>query len=523
VIPTYPLWARLLLAVGGGLAMAAAFPPLGASILAPFAVAALTLSVLGTTLGRSALLGLIGGVAFFLVLLRWLSIVGGDAWLALSVFCALWFALQAIAVTLLGRLPGWPLWVASVWVLQEALRDRIPLGGFPWGRLAFAQTATTITPWAAIGGAALVTFITALCGALLATAVVYWRPKNVQRSLLAIGSVMLIGVSGIVIPRSDQGQSITGPATTTAAVVQGGVPSTGLGFGDERREVLRRHVDQTLLLADRASLGEVPAPDFVVWPENSSDIDPLIDAQAATDIKRSAQAVNAPILVGAVLVIDDSTVANVAIVWDPDQGPGATYVKQRPVPFGEYVPFRTLLTNIIGRFDRIPRDFIAGEVPGVLDVGDVRLGVVICFEIAYDDVVRNAVNNGGRALVVQTNNATFAGLGQPEQQIAMSRLRAVEFGRSVLVAATSGISAVIDPTGRIIAEAPEGAETSLVATIPLRDSQTVAARVGEIPEFVIAGFALMAIVFSLVFMRRERTDVGAATPDLPMRSSEDIG
>jgi len=503
--------------------MAGAFPPLGASILAPFAVAALTLSVLGATWARGAFLGLVGGTAFFLVLLRWLALVGGDAWIALAVFCALWFALQSIIITLVGRLPIWPLWVAATWVLQEALRDRIPLGGFPWGRLAFAQTATTITPWASIGGAALVTFLTALCGALIAAAILLWRGRYFRKSLFAVAFVVLIAVSGVAIPRAEQGQDIAGPPTTTAAVVQGGVPTTGLGFGDERREVLNRHVNQTLLLAESVKAGDSPEPDFVIWPENSSDIDPLLDAQAARDISASAQAIDAPILVGAVLVVDDASLANVAIAWDPTSGPGAMYIKQRPVPFGEYVPFRPQLTSIIGRFERIPRDFIAGETSGVLDVGGARLGIVICFEVAYDDVVRNAVNDGGRAIVVQTNNATFAGLGQPEQQIAMSRLRAVEFGRTVLVAATSGISAIIDPSGRIIAEAPEGTETSLVATIPLRDTPTIAARVGEIPEFMIATIALVAALTSVVHLRRRRL-INSSVPPAPSRTqTEDVG
>ncbi len=485
--------------------MAAAFPPFGASILAPFAVAALTISVLGTSIVRSFLIGLAGGVIFFAVLLRWIALIGGDAWIALSIFCALWFGLQGIMISLVGRLPGWPIWVASVWVLQEALRDRIPLGGFPWGRLAFAQTATTITPWAAIGGAALVTFITALCGVLIAAAFLAWKRSGPQHTFIAIAVIVVIGFGGIFIPRPDAGETIGGPATTTAAVTQGGVPSTGLGLGDERREVLARHVDQTLTLSRNVQEGTVEQPSFVIWPENSSDIDPLRDGQAAAEINRAANSIGVPILVGAVLIIDDSSVANVSIVWDPENGPGEMYTKQRPVPFGEYVPFRPILTQIIGRFDRIPRDFIAGDESGVVLVGDARLGIVICFEVAYDDVVRNAVTEGGRAIVVQTNNATFAGLGQPEQQIAMSRLRAVEFGRTVLVAATSGISAIIDPAGRLITEAPEGAETSLVATVPLRDSLTIAARVGEIPEFFLAAVAVAAGMAAIFYRRRFMT------------------
>lgn len=460
-----------------------------------------------------ALLGLVFGVVFFGILLRWVALIGGDGWLLLTLFCALWIAGLGALTSWLSRLPGWPVWIACAWVLQEALRDRIPLGGFPWGRLAFAQTATTLTPWSAIAGAPLVTFATALVGTLLAFAVVMLRAQRRRAAALAGVVIVVVGLGGVLVPRPDAGQDVGGPATAVAAVVQGGVPATGLGMADERRAVLDRHVQATIDLADDVAAGDVPAPEFVIWPENSSDLDPFQDAEAAAAITTAARAIGVPILVGAVLSIDDTSVANVGIVWDPVTGPGEIYVKQRPVPFGEYVPFRPILASIVGRFDRIPRDFIAGDSSGVLTVGPARIGDVICFEVAYDDVVRSAVVDGGRAIVVQTNNATFAGLGQPEQQVAMSRLRAVEHGRTVLVAATSGISVIIDPRGGVVAELGEGDVGSLVATIPLRDSLTVADRVGPWPEYLLAAAAVGALAWlGLMTSRRRRSgerDVGS--------------
>ena len=509
---------RMALAVLSGSAMAAAFPPFGASLLAPLAVAGMTLSVWGVRARRGALLGGVAGAVFFLILLRWVAIVGSDAWLALSLFCAAWFALLGAATVVLTRIPGWPVWIACAWVLQEALRDRIPLGGFPWGRLAFAQTATTLTPWASIGGAALVTFATALAGTALAAVVLMWRDSTRLRTGLVVAGIVVVGVSGLALPRAESGETAGGPPETVAAVIQGGVPTTGLGAGDERREVLRRHAVTTVKLADAVRRGEEPQPDLVVWPENSTDIDPLADAAAAAEISAAAGAIGVPILVGAVLIVDDRSAANVGIVWDPRTGPGEMYVKQRPVPFGEYVPWRDVLTRIIGRFDRVPRDFIAGTTSGVLTVGDARIGDVICFEVAYDDVVRNAVVDGGRALVVQTNNATFAGLGQPEQQVAMSRLRAVETGRTVLVAATSGISAVIAPTGALAAEIGEGGSGWMVQTVPLRDSLTPAMRLGAIPEILLAGIAVIGLVWS--GLRRSGL---VRTPARWWRPRDDIG
>jgi len=510
-------WIRFLLAVIAGAAMALAFPPFGASILAPVAVAALTYALWQQSARMGAALAAVAGLVFFAILLRWVALVGTDAWLALSAFCALWFALLGAASAMLSRLPGAPVWIAAVWVAQEALRDRVPLGGFPWGRLAYAQTATTLTPWASIGGAALVTFATALAGTILVAIVMNWRSGSRRHAALFGAGLVVLGLSGLAIPRADTGESEFGPPRSIAAVIQGGAAATGLDFGDERRDVLRRHVQATEELAQAVDEGREVQPDFVIWPENSSDIDPLIDAQAAEQIDRAADAIGVPILVGAVLEVSPTNVANAGIVWDPQTGPGKTYIKQRPVPFGEYVPFRPLLTRIIGRFDQVPRDFIAGEGSGVLQVGNALIGDVICFEVAYDDVVRNAVRDGGRALAVQTNNATFAGLGQPEQQIAMSRLRAVETGRTVLVAATTGISAIIDPSGRMVDELGEGQAGWIISEVPLRDSWTVAVRVGEIPEFLLAISALAALVWSVTRHRRASRRPGersAHTPDV---------
>jgi apolipoprotein N-acyltransferase len=174
------------------------------------------------------------------------------------------------------------------------------------------------------------------------------------------------------------------------------------------------------------------------------------------------------------------------------------------VPFGEYIPFRDQLSGWISRLDQIPRDFFAGPRPGALDIGPTRVGDVICFEIAYDGVVRDVVEQDARVLVVQTNNATYNGTSQPEQQLAMSRLRAVEHGRSVLVAATSGISAVVLPDGEVQARTGELTSETLVAQIPLRTDRTVATRLGAAPEWLLAAIGLAAAGLGGVLAWRDR-------------------
>jgi len=378
------------------------------------------------------------------------------------------------------RAPGWPLWTAALWVGQEALRDRIPFGGFPWGRLAFSQGDSALTPLVAVGGAPLLTFVVALLAGTLA-----WSVLQVRRLPVAVVAVALAAGAAALVPLPTAGE------TARVAVVQGNVPRLGLGFNDQRAAVLANHVEATRQLAADVRAGRQEQPDLVVWPENASDLDPFTDPDAYAVIDAVVKDVGVPVLVGAVLEGPGDQVSNAGIVWDPQTGPGERYVKRHPVPFGEYIPYRSLVRKVTAKVDLVPRDFAAGDEVGVLDVGPVRLGDVICFEVAYDDLVRDTVTAGGRLIVVQTNNATFGRSGETEQQLAMGRLRAVEHGRTVLVAATSGISAVIRPDGDVVDSAPVFTQDVLVHEVPVRDDRTLATRVGAWPE---AALALLGLV-----------------------------
>jgi len=493
----WPWWARVLASAAGGLLATLAFPPYDVWPLAAPAVAALALLCRGQRPWRAAVLGLVHGTATFLPLLTWMQVIGVDAWIALTVLEAGFVAAMAALLPAVARLRLWPFWVACLWVAQELGRASIPFGGFPWGRLAFGQTGSPFTPYAAWGGAPLVTFATALSGSLLALALVRLGSRAV--AVAALLSAVAVPLLGLAIPLP------SGGPTTTAALVQGGVAEAGLGFLGEREEVLRNHVDATHQLARDAAAGRVARPDIVIWPENASDIDPFEDPDASDLIQGAVDAVGVPVLVGAVLDgPGPDYVTNSGIVWSPESGPGERYVKRHPVPFGEYIPFRDQLSGLITRLDQIPRDFAAGSRPGVLDLGPTRVGDVICFEIAYDGIVRDVIDGGARVLVVQTNNATYNGTGQPEQQLAMSRLRAIEHGRAVLVASTSGISAVVLPDGHVQARSGELTTETIVADVPLRTARTLADRAGAAPEWVLSALGVAAAAAAMVAAGRNR-------------------
>ncbi|MFM8351535.1 MAG: apolipoprotein N-acyltransferase, partial [Actinomycetales bacterium] len=168
------------------------------------------------------------------------------------------------------------------------------------------------------------------------------------------------------------------------------------------------------------------------------------------------------------------------------------------VPFGEFVPYRDALAQYIERLDRVSRDFEPGEVPGNITVGGVPLGVVICFEVSNDSVVRDVVAQGAEIIAVLTNNATFGGSSQPEQQLQIERMRAMEMYRIVAVAATSGISAVIGPEGEVLQELDESETGFLVAEVPREQRVMPAVFLGGWVEGLLGVIALGTLVVGAV-------------------------
>jgi apolipoprotein N-acyltransferase len=302
------------------------------------------------------------------------------------------------------------------------------------------------------------------------------------------------------------------------ALIQGSVPDRGLGFEDRARQVLDNHVRETLRLAAAVRAGTTPQPQLVLWPENASDVDPYRDPAARAEIDDAVRAIRAPVLVGAILQgPGPEHRRNAGILWSPTTGPGATYLKRHPVPFAEYMPLRSIAETVSSAAKLVTQDMDAGHGSGLLRGAPVPIGDVICFEVAYDDLVRSSVADGAQLLVIQTNNATFGHTSETYQQLAMSRLRAVETGRATVQVSTTGVSAVIGADGGVRAEAADLFTPAILsATVPARTSQTLATRLGAIPEYVLAALALLAAAGSVMRSRRRRTSAEAApTPSEP--------
>jgi apolipoprotein N-acyltransferase len=282
------------------------------------------------------------------------------------------------------------------------------------------------------------------------------------------------------------------------------VPRLGLEFNAQRRAVLDNHVDGTLRLAADVAAGRAPRPDLVVWPENSSDINPLRNPDAAARISEAADAIGVPILVGALGRDEAGDTLNTGLVWHPRTGPGEVYIKQHPVPFAEYVPFRSVARLVTDKVDLVRSDFVAGDRPGVLQLGPARIGDVICFEVAYDGIVRDTVLAGGQILAVQTNNATFDN-AEARQQLAMVRLRAVEHGRHALMASTVGVSGFVDAHGRVYGATSFFTPAVVVRELHIDDGRTLATRLGAVPEYLLILGALAAVAAAALIRRATKT------------------
>jgi apolipoprotein N-acyltransferase len=517
---------QLSVAILAGVALCLSFPPFGWWYLAfvAFALLGWPLTRGSTTVAGGFGYGLLFGLAFYLPLLPWISgLVGEVPWIALSALEALFPALFGALAVVVRRLPGWPLWFAGLWAAQEWLKSTVPFGGFPWGVVAFGQTDGPLLSMVQVGGAPLLSFAVVLVGfslaALTLEIVKWWRvgdtrtaappPVVVPGACIAL-VLLLTALTWPQVRHSAVGADDEQPITVAA--VQGNVPRLGLEFNAQRRAVLDNHVRETVRLAEDVRAGRAPRPMFVIWPENSSDIDPLANPDAKAEISAAAAAIDAPILVGSVVAApgataDNPSSTNSVIVWNPETGPADRHDKQIVQPFGEYLPWRSFFRHLSSYADRAGY-FVPGSGNGVVHAAGVPVGVATCWEVIFDRAPREAVRSGAQLLTVPSNNATFDE-AMSEQQLAFARLRAVEHDRYVVVAGTTGISAVISPDGREIARTSFFEPAYLDTQVRLKTQLTAATRWAPLVEGLLVAIGVGAVIAAILhngsFVRRLRT------------------
>ncbi|MGH2774607.1 MAG: apolipoprotein N-acyltransferase [Actinomycetota bacterium] len=495
------------LVAGTGAALALSFPEPGLGPLAWVAIAPLLALAAGETTGRGVLLGFVFGLGFFGALLYWISIIGVMGWIVLVVLQAAFLGVFGGLWALLSRL-GTPAArigsAAAAWVAVEFIRSLVPVGGFTWGQLAQSQTEIDwLLPLAALGGGWLVSaVVVALNAAILEVvsyAVTYKRP-----ALVPVMTVAVLLVAPLLVPSNEAtGEPIK------VAIVQGNVPQDFTGpYYEKELQILGSHQH----LTEELNLSE---PDLVIWPESSVGMDLTTNEDAQNAVRASARAVGAPMIVGGNIDIGDDRYKVVAFHVDESGGIADVYEKTHLVPFGEYVPARSVF-GWIPALEQVPRDAIAADDPVVFDIAGGKVAPVISFEGDFGSLVRKPIAKGGRLLVVATNTSTWGYSWASAQHVAFSQVRAVENGVWVAHAALSGISAFVSPNGQVIDSTSLWTAAALIDEIRFAANITLYARYGDWFPWLCVLILLVGLV--LLFVTRLSANItppGTVAPGDP--------
>jgi len=450
------------------LLVSAAYEPIDIWYLAIIGIALFfrKLSRTNYPIGHSFLFGaLVNGIV-----LHWSSkYVGALPWLLLSLLQATFY----IPVGLIFKKTQSLRWAILVLLICEEVRTRFPFGGFGWTRIAFSQVGSPFLPLVSYGGVLLLSLATLLASLALTRI----RLKSLALLLL---SILLVGFLPTNQPGSEK---------ISLAAIQGNTPTVGLEFNGRAKAVFNLHLDTTRKLVAKKY-------DAIIWPENAIDIDPRNYPEVANQISSLISDLDTPLLAGVVLNQNGSP-ANASVLYSPNSSENSTYIKRYLTPFGEYMPLRSL-AEIVSPYAKSVVDFQPGDQFAPHYINGHRIAPIICYEIINDGIVREAALKS-KGFIVQTNSATFANTPESAQQLAITRIRAVEHSREILSVSTVGISAFIDNNGHVKSQTKENISTLLAGDLAMTDTKTFADRLGGVaPLLVLIG----SLIFALLGARR---------------------
>jgi apolipoprotein N-acyltransferase len=501
--PILPLALAMPAAAAAGLLLTTAFPALAWWPMVFLAVPLALITLIGRRAWSALLVGFLFGATFFFVNL-WFTAryLGPIPWVALSMLEALLTAVCSILITLgyrwvppampgrWGRLVVLPAVVAGLWTLREEVLGTFPYGGFPWARIGVTQASGPLADVASWVGMSGLSFLVVLVCAAAIEYVRFGRLRQVGTLVPTLAAIVVL-----VLPPQFP---TTADGTLRVGAVQGNGPT---GYFDERgpNDVLQAQLRATRPIIDDDM-------DVLLWPEGGIDSDPTQNAATAGVLDTLAARIGAPLLVSAVTQRGDEYF-NSSLLWEEGaDNPVDTYDKRHPVPFGEYVPdrwlYRAFAPDLI---DLIQREYTPGTSSPIFDVNGVGVGLAICFDVIYDDVVWEGARNGAQVYMFQTNNADFRGTDENLQQLAFARMRAIETGRSVVNLSTVGTSQAISPDGTTIDGLPADEAGALLTDVPLRSGLTPAVVAGAAFKGFLAWGSLVALIaFGLAATTRRR-------------------
>jgi apolipoprotein N-acyltransferase len=450
--------------VTAALILSTGFAPLGLWFSVPIAYA-IYLKVLQQKrdlLLSSFLFGFISNA----IILSWSkTFVGVTPWILLSILQGLYL----LPIGLLARYVKRPIALIFAVLLMDEVKGYLPFGGFGWTRIAFSQVESPLIPWVSVIG---------VIGLSLLTLIITLALAKPNRYIMASLVIALIA-SPFIITESRTNESLN------VRAIQGGVPERGLSFNARAETVLDNHIAVTL--RDFQKSDEV-----IIWPENAIDVDPIRNDSARKKIERLQLEIERPLIAGAIL--SEDVLSNAAVLFDENGATQSIYIKRYLTPFGEYIPLRSLASAISPHVDRVT-DFTPGNDFVSHQVINQRLSTVICYEILSDRIFRESARKSS-VIAVLTNSATFAGSSEGEQQMAITRVRAIETGRNIVSVSTTGPSAFIDYRGDVLEKLDDGEVGSLSSSVEMRSGQTLATQYGGL-------ITIAVLLFALIFIGRE--------------------
>lgn len=468
-----------------GLACSLAFPPFDVGLLAYVALVPLALYFSTARARPLALASAAFGLSFFGVLIYWIRLFGTHAYVALVLVQTLWVvASLQLARLIRDRLPPGARFFALPlgFLIGEFARSHLPWGGFSWGGIGYTQhdnlLALHLAPYTGVWGIALVIL---LVNSLIAEAILNARSSPRASAKRLAGALVLVLFPAILPVGQPEGES------AKIAMVQGNVPEGTLDPNADDLIVMRSHVELTRRL-DTSDLS------LVIWPESSFDQDPFRDPEFKQALDESIAEAKTPFIVGSTLGTRNEGLRNSSLMFEEDGSLAGIYTKQRLVPFGEFVPFRSFLQPLVRELDRVPVDLVAGKSSTVFSLPEGKFASVICYESTYPDLVRAFVQRGARFLVVSTNFSSFERSAAADQHIAFSQLRAAEHRMWVAHTAISGKSAVVAPNGQVMERTELFTEEVLTPTIRFAVEPTLYARLGDWVPFAAIGLAVLLLV-----------------------------
>lgn len=473
-------------AAGGALALLA-FPPYDLWMLLPVALALLSIGLLTRTVLPALLSSMAWGLAFFVPLTEWANTYAGTMpWVALGIVQALYIVLFGLlARTVMvrrGLTAGTLLVVSALWVGVETLRSHVPWGGLPWGATGFALADSPLLnlgPWIGMAGMA---FVVAAVGQLLAHGLLTLLGRR-HRGIGGLAGVWPLAIAvaavlaTVVVPHPVN-RAPEGRPSMTVAGAQGSMDPIDPVALTMPEGVFENHLEVTHdVITTYDEKGQ--QIELIVWPEDSTSYDPRTDPYRGDALTDAAHKAGAPILVGTQQAVGEEHRYNHSVLWTENGETPYVYAKRHPVPFGEYVPARDFFRAITDKVDLVGRDMLPGTEVGVMDMqqlglGEGKVGVLICFEIAYDTLTIDTVREGAELVVVQSNNALFGDSHEAIQQLAEAKVLAVVTGRSVVHVSTVGHSAIFGPEGRRLDFVDHWEQGAVSAEVPLRTGITPA-------------------------------------------------